>query len=84
MVAKRKKKNPKRAHARTSKSTAKPSPRAKAEHATSRKTHRGAARQAKTRHHHRCAMCNHAASHVKGQGCLHFDGKRFCTCKHRA
>ena len=49
-----------------------------------RKTHRApVARHAKVKHETRCGHCGHAAAHVRGHGCLHFDGKRFCSCKER-
>ena len=52
--------------------------------AARRKTQRAPARNARVKHETRCANCGHAAAHVKGRGCLHFEGKRFCPCKHRS
>jgi hypothetical protein len=48
-----------------------------------RKTQRTPARGARVKHETRCANCGHAAVHVPGRGCLHFEGKRFCSCKQR-
>ncbi len=48
-----------------------------------RKTQRAPARHARVKHETRCANCGHAAVHVPGRGCLHFEGNRFCPCKHR-
>ena len=83
MASKKGKKHAKRAHHRAETSHVTRRHRATPERGPARKTHRTAARHAKTRQHHRCALCNHASPHVRGQGCLHFDGKKFCTCKHR-
>lgn len=85
MATKRKKKSGHgKAHA---KSRADGQKKAKTSHrksGTHRKTQRAPARHGKTaRKHHRCAACGHSAQHVARQGCLHFDGKRFCSCKQR-
>ena len=48
-----------------------------------RKAHGSTAHHGKAAHHHRCGVCGHAAKHVARQGCLHFDGHRFCSCKSR-
>ncbi len=69
-------------------------PAAKARHAAARpRSHptRSAPRHpprarphtAPVRHHHRCPYCGHDARHDANVGCLHFDGKHFCTCRHR-
>jgi hypothetical protein len=86
MATKRKKKkatHAKKGH-RTSRRAAKKTRPRHAKTGTHRKTQRAPARHARTKkHHHRCAMCGHSAQHVARQGCLHFDGKRFCSCKQR-
>jgi hypothetical protein len=33
--------------------------------------------------HHRCDFCGHTAPHANKVGCTHFEGSRFCSCKHR-
>jgi hypothetical protein len=49
------------------------------------KAHRSAHRSAhsKPQHHHRCPACGHMDRHDAKAGCEHFDGKRFCPCRHR-
>jgi hypothetical protein len=52
-------------------------------HAKKAKKHGGHAKKhAKHPKTIRCASCGHSARHSKA-GCTHFDGKRFCPCKHR-
>jgi hypothetical protein len=87
MSAKRKKKRPNhRGGAAVHKkhkgrSATKPTKRA-----AHRKTARAPARHAgaRTKHETRCGHCGHAAAHARGHGCLHFDGRKFCSCKHRS
>jgi sRNA-binding protein len=88
MAAKRKKKHVGKRHAAAPAAHRKPKHhRAKkgaAKRSAQRKTERApAARHARTKHETRCSHCGHAAAHARGQGCLHFDGRRFCSCKHR-
>jgi hypothetical protein len=56
-----------------------------------RSTHSGHAKRSSAKrpthshkggHAHRCPMCGHAAKHGPA-GCTHFEGSRFCSCKHR-
>jgi hypothetical protein len=49
------------------------------------KSHRSAARTAHNKdvHQHKCPACGHLERHDPKAGCTHFDGHRFCPCKHR-
>ena len=49
------------------------------------KAHRSANRTAHRKAHHKgkCPACGHVAQHDAKVGCTHFDGQRFCPCKHR-
>jgi hypothetical protein len=56
---------------------------AHARRSAARHPERGHGHKATGRHHHKCPYCGHAALHDRKAGCLHFDGKRFCSCQHR-
>jgi hypothetical protein len=74
----KKKKAPK--HAKRSKTTTRSS---KARHTKAR---RSAHRSAHGKHRKtptRCPACGHSAHHDGKAGCTHFEGSRFCTCRHR-
>jgi hypothetical protein len=49
------------------------------------KAHRSAPKRThhKPAHHHRCPTCGHLERHDTKAGCTHFDGHRFCPCRHR-
>jgi hypothetical protein len=49
----------------------------KARRTAPRKAHR------KDQHHHKCPACGHLERHDTKAGCTHFDGHRFCPCRHR-
>jgi hypothetical protein len=56
-------------------------------HGTRTKATRSAHREGhggkKEKHHHRCPACGHSARHDARAGCTHFEGSRFCPCRHR-
>jgi hypothetical protein len=37
----------------------------------------------KDQHQHKCPACGHLARHDPKAGCTHFEGHRFCPCRHR-
>jgi hypothetical protein len=52
-------------------------PRSKRRTSAARPAHK------KDHHRHKCPVCGHLERHEAKAGCTHFDGHRFCPCKHR-